>query len=299
MDRLKAMETFVRVARSGSYAKAAEQLSMSRSQVTKHIQQLEDRLQTRLFNRTTRQVALTEMGAEYFDLCLRILGDVEEAERSVARRNSEPSGLLKIVSPMGFGNLQLAPIVAEFMLLYPLVKVAVVLNDVTMTPVEMIDGNYDLAIQTGDLQDTAIVARKVGTASWIACGAPAYLERAGRPRTLADLAAHNCFVHRKTTPDGIWHFLFEGRPIDVRVEGTLSSNSVSVLQAAVVAGNGISVLPRYCVGEDLASGKLEAILPDYRPASRAINVLVAHGRLQPGKVRLFINFLSERLRDFE
>src|SRR5690606_30788658 len=139
--------------------------------------------EARLFNRTTRQVALTDIGTEYLDLCLRILGDLDQAERALASRSAEPSGSLKIVSPMGFGNLQLAGIVADFMILYPRIEVAVVLNDVTMAPVEMIDGNVDLAIQTGRLADSAMVTRKVGTARWVACAAPAYLDRQGRPQS--------------------------------------------------------------------------------------------------------------------
>ena len=297
MDRLKMMDTFVRIAKSGSFAKAADHLGVSRSNVTKQMQQLEDHLEARLFNRTTRQIALTEIGAEYFEFCLRVLAEIGEEERSVGRRNAEPRGSLKVIVPMGLGNVPLGPIVADFMNNYPQIKVTMVLSDITLSPVDLIDSGFDLAIQIGEIQDTAIVSSKIGMAGWVACGAPLHLDRVGRPKTLAELASYNCLVHRKVAPDGVWHFSSKGRAFNVKVEGSMKTNSVIVLRAAVLAGVGISVLPRYCIGQDLNEGRLEEILPDYKVESRAINVLLPHSRFSPSKVRVFVNFLRERLRE--
>ena len=229
MDRMKAMETFVRIAKSGSLARAADQLGMSRSLISKHLQQLEAHLGVRLFNRTTRQIALTEIGIEYCAFCNRVLSEIGEEERSLAYLNSQPRGSLKIISPMGYGNLHLAPVVASFMRTYPHINVTVVLSDTSMTPVDLIENGFDLAVRTGEIADMNLPARRIGDVRWRLCAAPGYLDGFGAPQTPDALGNHNCLLHRKISPDSVWFFGTDGL-ISVPVSGTLMTNSVLIIR---------------------------------------------------------------------
>ena len=183
-----------------SLAKAAGLLGLSRGVVSKHLQQLEEHLGVRLLKRTTRQTALTEIGSEYYATCTRILAEIEEEERAVSQFQVSPTGTLKLIAPMSFGNLYLGPIVAEFITMFPEIKVTLVLSDVSFTPVDLIDNGFDLAVRLAEVQDTSIIARKVGHVRSVVCASAAYLERHGRPRIPADLTRHNCLVHRKIAP---------------------------------------------------------------------------------------------------
>lgn len=290
------METFVKVAKAGSLAKAAKQLNISRALVTKHLQDMEAYLGVRLFNRTTRQIALTETGQEYYGFCTRVLSQIEEEERSILQRQSLPRGTLKIISPMGFGNLSLAPIISAFIEKYPDISITLVLSDASTTPAHLIDEGFDLAIRLGDLEDSSMVARKIGETRWVTCASPRYLERFGRPSTPPDLAAHNCLVHRKTAPASVWRFDGAAGRVEVKVDGSLDTNSVFVIKAAVMAALGIAVLPLYCIGPELVTGEVEEILPDYPVVKRPIYVLFAYSRYLPFKIRAFVDFLAERLR---
>jgi DNA-binding transcriptional LysR family regulator len=297
LDRLKTMETFLKIVKTGSLAKAAKQLGISPALVSKHLKDMESYLGVRLLNRTTRQMALTDIGVEYSEFCTRILSQIEEEERFILQRQNLPHGSIKIISPMGFGNFKLAPIIAQFTDKYPDIRITLVLSDALPTSAHFIDQGFDLAVRLGDLEDSSIVARKIGDTKWITCASPHYLDRAGRPRIPRDLASHNCLVHHKTAPGSIWYFDSAVGRIEVKVSGTLDTNSVFVVKTAVLAAAGVAIVPLYCIGPELARGEVEEVLSDYPAAKRPVHVLFAYNRYLPFRIRAFVEFLVERLRE--
>ncbi len=296
MDRLKAIETFVRIAQTGSLSKAAQELNMSRALASAHLKQLEDHLGARLMNRTTRQLSLTESGQEYLAFCQTMLASFEAAESAITRSREEPRGILKILASNAFGNLHLAPVVAEFSLLHPDIKISLILTDTSFSPFELIDQGYDLAVWMHAIEDMSIISTKLGDVRWPAVASPDWLEKHPRPAHPHDLAAHACLIHRSIAPDSIWRFGGPEGPISVKVSGPLLTNSVYALRAGALAGVGITLLPTYFIGDDIATGRLVEIFKDHEPPRRPIYVLYPHARYLPLKSRLFIDFLRAYVR---
>lgn len=297
VDKLKMMETFVKIASAGSLVKAAKQLEISPALATKHLKDLETYLGTRLLNRTTRQIALTEIGQEYYHFCIDSLAQIEEEERYILQRQSTARGNIKISSPMGFGNLKLAPTISEFLDKYPEVKVSLMLSDVTPTPAYLNEEGFDLAVVFGELEESNMIARKLGEVRWAVCATPGYLAQCGRPQNPQDLATHNCLVHRKVAPSSTWRFKQAEQIVDVKVNGSLDTNSIFVIRAALLADVGIAILPMYCIEPDLEAGTVEEILVDYPVPQRPIHALFPYSRYLPFRVRAFIDFLIDNLRD--
>jgi DNA-binding transcriptional LysR family regulator len=296
VDRLKAIETFVEIVGSGSFSAAARKLRTSRAMVSRHVQQLEEYLGAQLFNRTTRQLSLTEIGEEYFNACKKILGELTEADTAASQLQAEPRGTLKITAPTSFGNLCLAPILAEFLVSYPDISASLVLRSTSLSDIEIADAGVDVAIVlTARLADSSFIARKIGDDRWIACASPAYLARNGAPQDPTDLAAHNCLLTWGEQNDDVWRFTRGGEGYSVRVSGSLTSNIIAA-RAAALAGVGIALLPTYCIGQDLAEGRLVQVCPSYDTDRRSIYALYSPSRYTPRKVRIFVDFLAERLR---
>lgn len=294
MDRFKAMETFVQIVKAGSLAKASRRLSLSRALVTRHLQLLEDHLGARLINRTTRQLSLTDIGERYYAFCIRLLAEVEEADTAVSRQQNQPRGMLRLIAPPSFGNMRLAPIVADFMAAYPHIQVSLTLTSFGIP--ELDERDFDLAVYpTSQLPDTGMTGRKVGEARWLLCAAPKYLAQHGVPRAPEDLAKHNCLVIRIADPSRSWTFYKGQERVSIAVSGSLVTNSVASAKSAVLVGVGISLLPLYCLGGDLENGKIQQILPDYSVPSRPIYVLYRYSRYLPNKIRVFIDFLTKSL----
>lgn len=296
MDRLKLMQTFVRVARTGSMTRTAEQLNLSRALISTHLNQLEAHLGTQLFNRTTRQLSLTPVGVEYLSFCSRILSEIEDVEASVAQRQSQPLGPIKIAAPLIFGHFVLAPIVADFIRRNADITATVFLYDSRMTPLVMIEDGYDVVIQLGPVADMSIAALAVGSLRYAVCAAPSYVERHGSPAEPDDLTEHNCLVHRTRNPDSIWRLLRDERESDTRVSGSLVANSDSVLLAGVRRGLGIAVLPAYCVADDIRSGAVVEVLPGYEVPRREISALLLQKRHLQRRTRMLLDYLSAHLR---
>lgn len=184
MDKLTSMNVFARVAKQGSFASAARDLGLSRAMVTKHVMQLESKLNTRLFNRTTRSLSLTEVGISYLERCQQILQDVDEMEAAVTHMQTEPRGILKISAPPVIGAVHIAPALAEFLKSYPELSVEMILKS---TPSDLIDDGLDIAIYLGKLEDSSLIARKIASSPLVVCASPAYLEQYGIPETPDDL----------------------------------------------------------------------------------------------------------------
>ncbi len=294
MDRLKTMETFVNVVKAGSLSRAARRLSLSRAIVTRHVQLLEDHLGARLLNRTTRKLALTDIGERYYAFCTKFLAELAEEDSAVSRQQNLPRGMLRLIAPPSFGNMRLAPIVADFMVAYPSIHILLTLTSFSIG--ELDDRNFDLAVYpSSQPPDTGMTGRKVAEARWLICGAPKYLARHGAPLTPDDLAQHNCLAIRVADPSRHWTFFKDGEKISVRIAGSLITNSVASAKSAVMAGVGISLLPLYCIGDDIANGRIQEILPGYSVASRPIYILYRYNRYLPSKIRVFVDFLTKSL----
>lgn len=296
MDRLKTINTFVQIAQSLSLSKAAEELGISRALASNHLKLLENHLGVRLVNRTTRQLALTEAGSDYLAFCLNALTSFEEEEARISRLQNEPQGHLKVMASMSFGNLHLAPPITEFTSIYKQIKVSLILSDRSFSPSDFVEGGYDLGISMQSVRDASIISTKAGEVSWVACVTPRYRDTHPPLKTPHDLAKHNCLVHRSYAPQSIWRFAGpEGRS-EAAVKGSLFTNSVIVLRAAVLADSGVAMLPLYGIGDDLTSGALVKVLSNYTAPKRSVYLVYPQRRYLPKRVRLFLDFLKDRLK---
>jgi len=287
------MESFVRVARSGSFTIAANQLGLSRALVSRHVGNLEARLAVRLLNRSTRSLNLTEEGRSYLEFCEQVFRQIETSERAIVRTRTEPVGTFKLVAPKSFGTLHLADAIIDFAMAQPRLRVSLILEDVSFRSYDFVERGLDLALRISSLRNASVIERPIAALDWVLCVSPEYLVRAGRPATPADLAGHVCLVHINVTAhDRIWRFEGPKGGVSVKVVGGFFSNSALALRKAALAGLGISLLPRYCVADDLAAGTLVTLLPRYRIATRPLLAVYPRAAAIPQKVELFVDFLK-------
>jgi DNA-binding transcriptional LysR family regulator len=291
MDKLSGMAVFARVVESQSFTGGAALLGMSRSAVSKAIAGLEDRLGAQLLNRTTRRLALTEIGQAYYERCARIVAEAEDAELAVSRLQAAPRGILRLNAPVSFGILHLAPMLSEFMQRYPALRVEIDLAD---RMVDLIEEGYDLAVRIGALPDSSLIARRLADNHMVVCAAPAYWQRHGRPGEPRDLAGHACITYAYQRSPNEWPFMGPGGRFSVRVDGPLMSNNGDLALTIALAGLGIVVLPCFLCGAHLADGRLEPVLRDWMPPPTGIHAVYPHGRHLSAKVRAFVDFLVER-----
>lgn len=291
MDKLTSMQTFVTVAEHGSFSGAAEGLRMSKAMVSRHIQQLEHLLGTRLFNRSTRRLRLTDAGTAYLEGCRAVLARIDELERQITGFSGTPQGLLKVLAPTSFGSFQLAPVIADYMAQYPAVQVQLTLSD---RPLGLLEEGADVAIQVGALADSSLIARQIAEVRLVVCAAPAYLQGHGIPMAPADLAQCNCLRYTHGTRKGQWLFNDEdGKAIIIRVLGDFEASTGDAVRMAAITGHGFVQLPSYMVRDDLASGRLQAVLEQYAPDPIPIHAIYAHRELS-ATVRTFVDFLEQR-----
>ena len=292
MDRVTSMRVFVRAASAGSLSAAARHLGMSPAMATKHVNALEARLGVKLFHRTTRRLSLTEAGSNYLDACQRILPEIDEAEAAAASQRVKASGLLRMNVPLSFGTRFIAPLLHGFSQQHPEVRVELGRSDALL---DLIDGNWDLAIRIGRLADSPLQTRQLGDSCMKVCAAPAYLDRRGVPRTVAELAQHNCLSYTLSAMQSSSHWAFgvEGE-LRVAVSGDLLANNGDALLAAAVAGQGIIYQPDFIVGEALQRGELLELTLD-KPVVElgGIHVLYPPDRRPPAKVRVMIDYLAQ------
>jgi DNA-binding transcriptional LysR family regulator len=292
MDKLTGMAVFARVVEAQSFTAAAGQLGMSKSAVSKTVAALEDRLGARLLNRTTRRLALTEVGRAFYERCVRIVAEAEEAELAVTRLQQVPRGTLRVNAPVSFGIRHLGPALPDFMARHPELKVDIELTD---RFVDLIEEGWDVAVRIGALPDSSLIARKLTDNAMVVSAAPAYWARRGRPRVPQDLAQHDCITYTYHANPAEWPFVDPaGRRVGVRVGGPLHTNSGDLSLAAACAGLGVARLPRFLCGPDLAAGRLEAVLTEAMPAPPGIFALYPHNRHLSAKVRAFVDFLVAR-----
>jgi DNA-binding transcriptional LysR family regulator len=248
-----------------------------------------------LLDRTTRRVTPTEAGRAYHERIAGILADVEETEAAVSRLHDEPKGLLRVNAPMSFGTLYLSSAIAEFMVIYPDLRIEAIMNDRFIDPLEE---GVDVTVRIGVLQDSSLIARKLAPARRVLVASPSYLRHHGAPRTPDDLATHRALNFGHASGPQRWQLQNRGGDIaNVPVEAILCSNNGDVLRAAAVNGNGITLLPTFLVGPDIAAGRLSVVLPDHPPVGLGIYALYAPNRYLAAKTRVFVDFLSARFGD--
>jgi DNA-binding transcriptional LysR family regulator len=287
MDQLSSLRIFTRVVEAQSFTAAADKLGLSRAVVSKAVIDLEHSLGARLLERTTRRVKTNEIGAAYYEKCVRILAELDEADRAVRDLHDEPRGTLRVNAPVSFGALHLKPVITSYMTAYPQVHLSLSLND---RFVDMIDEGFDVAIRIAQLEDSSLVARKVAPARRVLCAAPAYLKRQGTPLAPADLAQHRCLAYGNTAHQD-WKLRGADGEHSVRVTGPMSSNNGDMLHCAATDGLGIALLPTFIVGPDLQDGRLQVVLPDYSPGDLSIYAVYPPNRHLAAKVRTFIDVL--------
>ncbi|MBI4291731.1 MAG: LysR family transcriptional regulator [Betaproteobacteria bacterium] len=293
MDSLQGIRVYCAVVEGGSFAAAAAKLKLSRAMVSKHVMQLEDRLQTRLLHRTTRSLSLTEAGAEFHERASQILADLEAAEQLARSSTSEPRGTLRINAPTSFATAHIATHIAEFLALYPELNVDISLSDRFVDPIEE---GYDLTIRiTTKLPESTLIARSLAPCKMVVCASPAYFAANGEPESPDDLAQHNCLSYSMSAMEDKWDFVGPyGRRYVVTVAGRVRSNSGDLLRSAIVGGSGVMLLPSFIVGEDLKAGRLKAVLMGYRAAERTIYAVYPSRKHLSAKVRALVEFLETK-----
>jgi DNA-binding transcriptional LysR family regulator len=289
MDRLTSLTAFVRVVDSGGFSAAGRRLNMSTTMVSNHIQSLEDRLGARLLHRTTRKVSLTEVGKAYYDRCIQILGDIEQADDIAGALQSTPRGTLRIYTATHIVQF-VAPVVAEFLAAHSGVKVDLSMGERT---IDLIDEGYDMAIRLTPPPDSSLIVRSLATWRHVLCCSPGYLEAHGRPQQLSELAQHNCVRHVLYPYGDDWRFVDrKGAPASVRISGNLVSNSGETLRMTALQGVGVLLAPGFLIADDLEGGRLIRLLPEYRPVEFAMNAVYPHRHHLSAKVRSFIDLLA-------
>jgi DNA-binding transcriptional LysR family regulator len=293
MDSLTSMKVFCAVVDNGSFASAASKLGLSRAMVTKHVMNLENHLNIRLLNRTTRRLSLTEAGASYHERCSQILTEIEDAEAQARQASAEPRGTLRINAPYSFASLHVAPFLSDFLAVHPDLKLDITLND---RFVDLIEEGFDVAVRiAGTLPESSLVARKLAPCRMVLCASPEYLERRGEPQTPADLERHNCLGYPLCSTPGGWTLISQdGRRHTVKANGNIRANSGDILRAATLAGCGVMLLPSFIVGDELSAGRLKALLPDYQVQELSIYAVYPSRRHLSAKVRAFVAFLAEK-----
>ncbi len=291
MDRLRAFEVFVTVVSRGSFTRAAEALETSPANVTRYVNELETHLGTRLLNRTSRRLSVTEAGEIFYARCKSILDDVAETEGLVSSASVEPRGRLRINAPVSFGILHLAPLWPEFMRRHPEVELDVALSD---RVVDIVDEGYDLAIRISRAGSTNQAARKLATSRNILCASPAYLARCGYPAAPSDLMEHRCIGYSYAVTGDEWQLIDrESKVHTVKVNCHMRSNNGDTARAAALAGQGVIWQPTFLIGDDLRTGKLVQILPEYRLPDIDVLALYPSRRYLSAKTRAMIDFLVD------
>ena len=286
MDKIGHMRALVTVARLGSFSAAAKEMEVTPGMLSKQVKQLEQSLDVRLLQRTTRGVSLTDAGELYVEQAVDILQRIEETEMAVTAMNAAPRGVLRVSCPPSFGTQVLTPIIAMFARDNPRMRIELGLQDAEP---DMIASRLDLVFRIGALKDSSLVSRQVGAAPYALCAAPAYLAAEGRPRSVAELARANCLLDESMDAYQQWPFLAGGTLMAQPVGGNFASPLTAAVIEAAVAGLGLAYVPRYAAVDELARGELEELtLEDATPMSLPVTALYSRRRFMAAKTRIFL-----------
>ena len=292
MDRLLAMQVFVRVVETGSFSKAAKEFATTQPTVTKMVSATEARLKVRLLNRNTRGVSVTESGALYFEKCKIIAREADEAENVAWLRQTQAQGMLRIGTSVAFGRRVVVPLALDFMAQHPLVQVDLSFED---RYTDLVAQGLDVAIRMGKLADSSLGARHLGMNPWLLVASDRYLKKNGTPKRAADLSGRNVLIYSSVQGDDVWRLQGpKGEAVTVPVTGSFRSNNLSAVLAAARAHLGVAALPWYVAADSLASGHVVEILKGYSLPEQEIHAVFPSPKLVPGKVQAFVAFMQGR-----
>jgi DNA-binding transcriptional LysR family regulator len=295
MDKFKELTTFVDVAGRGSFSATARDEGVTPAMVGRRIDQLEERLGVKLFKRSTRKVTLTPEGSAFLDDCQRILDELRAAEESLSVGTKGAIGKLIVSAPTAFGRKHIAPHLPAFVDAHPDLNVTLHLSE---RLVDLRNERIDLAIRIADLKSADLHAAKLAKNHRVVCASPAYFKRAGKPKTLGDLARHNCLV--TATEDGLsdhWSFAEKGKSVSVKVAGNLHCNDGEVLTRWAIAGHGLAWRSAWEVSEEIKKGRLVSVLDEFSSPGNNIYAVYAERQFLPAKVRFFIDFMKQTFGD--
>jgi DNA-binding transcriptional LysR family regulator len=303
MDKLQAMRTFVRVVEAGSFSAVAHESDTTQSAVSKQVAALERELGARLLTRTTRSLALTDDGERYFEQVRRLVAEIAEAEGTLQRGEQELTGWLRVAASVGFGRLKLMPMIQSFLAAHRGVKIDLRLHDGF---IDLVEQGIDVAVRIGDLPDSGLIAKRVGTTYRMPVAHRRYLRSLPKgtkaPATPEDLSRHNCIVYTELPMRNNWNFTAgpgasepAGTTRVVRVEGNLQTNSSEVMRASILAGMGIGYSPMWLFDQELASGEVQQLLPDWAPPVIPIHVVSPRERRHSAKVKAFAEYIGKEM----
>jgi DNA-binding transcriptional LysR family regulator len=278
---------FARVVQTGSFTAAAAALGMPKSSVSRKVSELEERLKSRLLQRTTRTLSLTDVGRTYYEYCMRIVAEVEEAERAVSRLQDTPRGPLRVTAPLNFSFF--GPIVAGFLKRYPEVQLELVCTD---RVVDLVEERFDVGIRAGKLADSTLIARSLGHAPRLLVASPGYLKKRGRPRVPEDLTKHDCMLFGANRERPVLRLEADGRGVELDVPVRFVVNDTDMLHAAAVAGLGIALVPVFRCCKDLENRRLERVLPEWNAPLTPIQAVYPSTRHLSPKVKSFVDHVQ-------
>ncbi len=290
MDTLVCMRVFSHVVERGSFTAAARNLGLSNALASKYVAHLEDRLDARLLNRTTRKVSPTQAGRAYYERCVGILERVDELEDAVQLQTHTPRGHLKIAGPRIMGEAVLAACVNDFLGKFDLVTVDLALEERT---VDLVAEGFDLAVRIGKLADSSMIARRIADYRYVICASPDYLTDAGEPAHPTDLPGHTCIVNSVISPTNQWQFIFDGNRKSITVKPRARVNADAAIYNMVLSGRGVGLCLLPTVEADIASGRLVRLLQDYEAYDRSVYLVYPHSRHLATKVRAFVDHAAD------
>ena len=289
MDRLNSMCHFIEVVKESGFTPAASKLGLSRAQISKSVMQLESHLGTRLLNRTTRRISLTDTGKVYFERCQSILEDIDELDTSMGEHNSVPRGRLLICAPTSFGILHLQNALTQYQNTFPEVQISLSLSD---RFIDVIKEGFDVVIRIAELEDSSLIARKLAPCKRVFCASPEYLKQQGTPHKPQDLANHRCLIYSNELKPDAWKINGPQGIESVKVSGPMCADNGDMLKAAALNHMGVTLLPTFIVGDALKRGLLVQVLNEYCPPDISIYAVFPSRRFLSAKVRSFIDHLA-------
>ncbi|NWB87859.1 LysR family transcriptional regulator [Pseudomonas gingeri] len=292
VDKLNAMAIFVRVVERGSFSAVARELRTSQPTISKILKALEVELGGKLIARSTRQLSLTDEGQRYYAQCRQILAAVDNAEHSFQSGREQVAGSLRIGSSVSFGRLQIASRLPDFLARYPQLEIDLQLSDQNQ---DLVEEGLDVSLRIGELNDSNLIARRIGDTRRITVASAAYLARRGEPQTPEQLSEHNCLQFNLLSSQNLWYYEKDGQRYSVRIKGNAQSNNSEAIREMVLGGLGIALSPVWLFAEDLQAGRVMAILPDYQTQSLPIHAVFPANRRQSARVKAFVDYMSEAL----
>lgn len=290
IGNITGLAVFAKVVEFESFSRAAEDLGLSKSSVSKQVAALEERLGARLLNRTTRRLSVTNAGARLFERCRSIVAEVEAAELEAGQLHSRPTGVLRVTAGMSLGHLHLAPALSAFLAAYPELGMELALND---RIVDLIDEGYDVALRIGELETSSMMQRRLTDIRIVTVASPDYLTRHGEPRHPSELVDHACISYSYVWAGGAWRFKIPDRSHRVRITPRIQVNNGDAMARMAEAGTGITQLPSFLLHAGLRDGKLKPILADFEPPPLGLHAIYPPSRNLSVKVRVFIDFLAK------